>query len=108
MISKEVQSLFTQYRHRRTHPGEKPLLVIHMLNGTRENKQEENYMKTNAVRQLSIIIHSLNHTKESIPKKKKKQLKKTLYECDLGGKVLHYHLTQVIQDNLHWRRTLQM
>ena len=41
-------------------------------------------------------------------KKKKKQLKKTLYECDLGGKVLHYHLTQVIQDNLHWRRTLQM
>ena len=71
MISKEVQSLFTQYRHGRTRPGEKPLFVIHMLNGTRENKEEENYMKTNAVRQLSIIIHSLNDTKESIQKKKK-------------------------------------
>ena len=67
-FKRSPQSLFIHYRHGRTHPGEKPLLVIHMLNGTRENKKEENYMNTNAMKQLSIIIHSLNHTKESIPK----------------------------------------
>lgn len=48
-FKKSPQPLFAHYKHGRTHTGEKPLLIIHILKGTRDTV-EENCMKANTVK----------------------------------------------------------